>query len=895
MSFFKNETQRFGSFFNRVKIWIAYYAVVTNTNSSVSGTKTAMATSSIAAVTVNTLTNAAAPAINMQPTGATVNEGDSSPALSVAASVSDGGALSYQWYSNAANSTNGGTPILGATSASYAAPTTPVGTTYYYAVVTNTNSSVSGTKTAMATSSIAAVTVNIAPTYAIAPIADQTLAALTQGYAPGTQETKTIDVTNTGTSDLSNLQATVSGTHASDFVITQPSATLMNGATTSSFTVKAKDGLTAGTYTATLTLSATHMTDVTFTVTQTVNLPDALPNPQNLVATGGDREVTLNWNTVTGATYYNIYMATDPSQLSNASVVTVTSATYHVQNLLNGTTYFFTVKAGNSGGLSGESNQAEAAPATVPAAPTNVSAVAGNGEATVTFTAPTDNGGKPITGYEVTASSGKVVVTGVASPIVITGLTNGTSYTFTVKAINGVGKSVPSADSNAIIPQTSTSGSRDPIDTPSVPSTPTIPEKTNTDADILVNGKVENAGTVTRTERNGQTVTTVFVDQKKLEDKFAAEGQNAVVAILVNNKSDVAVGSLNGQMVKNMEDKQAVLEIKTDRATYTIPAQQININAISEQVGKSVALQDIQVQIEISEPAADMVKVIENAAAKGTFTLVAPPLNFTVKGTYGDKTIEVSKFNAYVKRTIAVPDGVDPGKITTGIVVETDGTVRHVPTKIVVIGGKYYAQINSLTNSTYSLVWHPLEFGDVANHWAKQAVGDMGSRMVIDGTGNGMFSPDRDITRAEFAAIMVRGLGLKAENGATPFSDVKSTDWYSSVVNTAYAYQLISGFEDGSFRPMDKITREQAMVVLSKAMAITRLKDDLSVQSADAILRPYGDTAAVSAWALGSVADSVQAGIVSGRSGNELAPKDYITRAEIATIIRGLLQKSGLI
>ncbi|MBV6716289.1 S-layer homology domain-containing protein [Paenibacillus chitinolyticus] len=815
--------------------------------------------------------------------------------MSVAASVSDGGTLTYQWYSNATNSTSGGTAIVGATSASYAAPTTPVGTTYYYVIVTNTNNSVSSTKTATATSSIAAVTVNIAPTYAIAPITNQTLTALTQGYAPGTQETKTIHVTNTGTSDISNLSATVSGNHASDFVITQPSATLINGAAPTSFTVKAKDGLPAGTYTATLTLSATHMTDVTFTVTQTVNLPNALANPQNLVATGGDREVTLNWDTVTGATYYNIYIATDSSQFSNASVVTVTSSTYHVQNLLNGTTYFFTVKAGNSGGMSGESNQANATPATVPAAPTNVSAVAGNGEATVTFTAPTDNGGSAITGYEVTASSGNVVVTGAASPIVITGLRNGTSYTFTVKAINGVGKSVPSAKTNAVIPQTPSSGSTDPIDTPSAPGIPTTPEKTNTDVDILVNGKVENAGTVTRTQRNGQTLTTVFVDQKKLEDKLAAEGQNAVVAILVNHKSDVVVGSLNGQMVKNMEDKQAVLEIKTDRATYTIPAQQININTLSEQVGKSVALQDIQVQIEIAAPTTDTVKVIENAAAKGTLTLVAPPLNFTVKGTYGDKTIEVSKFNAYVKRTIAIPDGVDPGKITTGIVVETDGTVRHVPTKIVVIGGKYYAQINSLTNSTYSLVWHPLEFRDVANHWAKQAVDDMGSRMVIDGTGNGMFSPDRDITRAEFAAVIVRGLGLKPENGATPFSDVKSTDWYSSVVNTAYAYDLISGFEDGTFRPMDRITREQAMVVLSKAMTITRLKAERSVQSTDVILRPYGDTAAVSAWALSSVADNVQAGIVSGRSGNELAPKDYITRAEVSKIIQGLLQKSGLI
>ncbi|WP_211751817.1 hypothetical protein, partial [Paenibacillus sp. HGF7] len=76
--------------------------------------------------TIAALTNAATPGIATQPTGATVNEGDSSPTLSAAASASDGGTLTYQWYSNAANSTNGGTAIVGATSASYAAPTTQV-------------------------------------------------------------------------------------------------------------------------------------------------------------------------------------------------------------------------------------------------------------------------------------------------------------------------------------------------------------------------------------------------------------------------------------------------------------------------------------------------------------------------------------------------------------------------------------------------------------------------------------------------------------------------------------------------------------------------------------------------------------------------------------------------
>ncbi len=737
----------------------------------------------------------------------------------------------------------------------------------------------------------AVITVTEAPVYSIAAIGNQTLTALAQGYVSGTQDSKSITILNTGNVDLNNLSVMVSGTNANDFMMTELDANSLTSGASTSFNIHARDGLAAGTYTATVTVAADQMTPVTFTVTQSVNLPNAPANPQNLVAVGADRQVNLNWNTVTGATYYNIYIAKASGQYNESEAVTVTSATYSVQNLINGTTYYFTVKAGNAGGLSAMSNEASATPAKVPQAPTNVTAVAGDGRATVTFTPPTDDGGNPITGYEVTAAPGNVVVYGSSSPIVVTGLSNGTSYTFTVKAITEAGKSSSSVESNSVVPKSSSSGE---TGTSSPPASAT-PGTTNKGVDILVNGKVENAGTAATSKRNDQSVTTILVDQKKLEDKLAAEGQGAVVTIPVSMKSDVVIGELNGQMVKSMENKQAVVAIKTDQATYTIPAQQIQIGDIADKLGKSVALQDIKVQIEIASPTADTLKVVENASSKGTFTIMVPPLDFTIRAIYGNTSVEVSKFNAYVERTIAIPAGVDPNKITTGVVVDPDGTVRHVPTKITVIDGQYFAQINSLTNSTYSVVWHPLEFLDVANHWAKAAVNDMGSRMVIDGTGGGKFSPDRAITRAEFAAIIVRGLGLKPETDSTAFSDVKATEWYSSAIHTAHAYGLIDGYNDGTFRPNDKITREQAMAILAKAMKLTGLQAKLLAQSAEEALQTFGDAAAIAAWAKNGVADAVQAGIVSGRSADTLAPKGFMTRAEVAATMQRLLQRSGLI
>lgn len=88
----------------------------------------------------------------------------------------------------------------------------------------------------------------------------------------------------------------------------------------------------------------------------------------------------------------------------------------------------------------------------VPGAPTGVSATAGNAQATVSFTAPTNDGGATITNYRVTSSPSGITATGSTSPIIITGLTNGTSYTFTVAAQNSAGYGPESSASNSVTP-----------------------------------------------------------------------------------------------------------------------------------------------------------------------------------------------------------------------------------------------------------------------------------------------------------------------------------------------------------------------------------------------------------------------------------------------------------
>lgn len=616
----------------------------------------------------------------------------------------------------------------------------------------------------------------------------------------------------------------------------------------------------------------------------------------------GDARVTLTWSPVAGSTGYKLFMRTASSDYG-AELMTVTGSVYsqEVTGLTNGMTYSFVVKATNNGVDSAASNEVSTTPRTVPSAPTDVTVTAGDRQATVRFEAPVSDGGSPITKYIVTASPGNITAEGAGSPIAVTGLTNGMTYTFTVQAVNAIGPGAASAASNPVTPSAPASEEPTlppPTGNPNPPAgspTPASPANEQTGVEVLVNGKVERAGTSKTTVEAGRTYVTVTVDPAKLEQKLAEVGERAVITIPVQLQAEVVAGELSGQSVKSMERNQAIVEIKTEKATYTLPAEQIGIDSVAQLFGGNVKLEEIKVRIEIAEPADDPSAVLQSLGTNDAFAIVVPPLEFMVKATYGDKTVEVSRFSAYVERTIAIPEGVNPDKITTGVVVKADGTVRHVPTRIVTIDGKYYAKINSLTNSIYTVVWHPLAFQDVIGHWAEEAVNDMGSRMVIDGVGGESFAPDQPITRAEFAAIMVRGLGLALEDGTAPFADIKSGDWYAEAVRTAYEYGLLEGYEDGTFRPMERITREQAMVIIAKAMTLTGLTANVPPADAEKTLASFADAADVSEWARSGVAAGLKAGIVSGRDHDRIAPGDSISRAEVAALVRRLLQKSGLI
>jgi titin len=265
----------------------------------------------------------------------------------------------------------------------------------------------------------------------------------------------------------------------------------------STTTTQTVTGLTNGTaYTFTVAATNASGTGTDSTASSAVT-PRTVPGaPTGVNGTPGNTTVDLTWTAPAsnGGSAITGYTVT-PSIGATAQTPVVfnsTATTQTITGLTNGTAYTFKVKATNAAGSSADSAASApitpAAPLTAPGAPTAVSGIPGNTTVDLSWTAPASNGGSAITGYTVTPSIGAtaqtpVVFNSTATAQTITGLTNGTAYTFKVKATNGVGPGADSAASSAITPRT-------------VPGAPTSVTGTpgNTTVDLTWTAPASNGG-----------------------------------------------------------------------------------------------------------------------------------------------------------------------------------------------------------------------------------------------------------------------------------------------------------------------------------------------------------------------------------------------------------------
>ncbi|GAA0843116.1 hypothetical protein GCM10008915_43480 [Bifidobacterium pullorum subsp. gallinarum] len=189
--------------------------------------------------------------------------------------------------------------------------------------------------------------------------------------------------------------------------------------------------------------------------------------------------------------------------------------------------------------------------------------------------------------------------------------------------------------------------------------------------------------------------------------------------------------------------------------------------------------------------------------------------------------------------------------------------------------------------SAYGLLDYEKTFADVpSSFWAAKVIGDLAAKQLIQGISTERFAPAQQVTRAEFAAMLVRLLDLQAERSA-PFADVASGKWYAEAVAAASESGIVNGLGQDRFAPEAPIKRQEmaAMLVRAYAYAMKQQQENLGASSG------FTDIAESPDWVQEAVETAYALGFIQGRTPSRFAPEGLTTRAESAQVIYNLLNK----
>ncbi len=361
---------------------------------------------------------------------------------------------------------------------------------------------------------------------------------------------------------------------------------------------------------------------------------------------------------------------------------------------------------------------------------------------------------------------------------------------------------------------------------------------------------------------------TAIVDIGKLDIMKLRSGNEPVITLDITDKvkeDEKVEMNVSQSVLKQLMTNQLGLNLVTGKGNVMLPAEVI----------KSLTGEDkspITIIIAQSNK-----QVIDNDRVSAYI------LDFSINA--GDRP--VTEFESKVIVTIPL----DKSKVRNAkriiVCVFDENTGSWIP-----VGGVADATNGSVTFgtrhfSTYAAFETIKHFDDVTSSWAKEKVELLASRRLIEGKSNNFFAPDDSITRAEFAAMIVRSLYTELSKSKGTFEDVPDDAWFTASVETAYEKGLVSGNGPAKFDPNSQISREQLATIAYRLYQYKAGTDGIDKTSTI-----FKDKQDISSYAVEAVNFVANTKIMIG-SGDKFEPGRGATRQETAVVLYRLLSYMG--
>lgn len=382
-------------------------------------------------------------------------------------------------------------------------------------------------------------------------------------------------------------------------------------------------------------------------------------------------------------------------------------------------------------------------------------------------------------------------------------------------------------------------------------------------------------GTITLVDEDDKKQAKIDVDEDILKDILKNQaGTSAVIDVKTGENVDVVEVEMEADIISTANENSKSLVVETDRVSFKIEPGTLDIGSSNDKISLSATkLSYDEIKDELPKTEGESVSLVYD-------------FNLSI----GEK--KITSFNKPMTITIDIDTSKIEDKDKVGVYYfnETDNQWEYLGGKVDEDGTITFTVHHF---SAYTAMEYNKTFEDIVDHWAKEDIEKMASRHIAKGITEDKFAPKESITRAEFAALLIRALEIKENPDSVDFKDIAEDAWYKEVVSKAYGAGIVSGTEDNKFEPNNTITREQMATMIMRAYqhaSGTRLGDIITTME----IR-FNDEAAASNWARRNIILSNAKGFMRGFPDGSFRPKANATRAQAIFVIKKLLVELDVI
>lgn len=399
-----------------------------------------------------------------------------------------------------------------------------------------------------------------------------------------------------------------------------------------------------------------------------------------------------------------------------------------------------------------------------------------------------------------------------------------------------------------------------------------------------VNGKLANVGAGSIELKDGDNLVWKYTldykeDEAKIDDKNTSTGNNT------NNPSNESKESLTSVLNKDRKaiEKQIDLYLKENYKPIDDSLKKTSKIIELKKDGEIILSKDFMSVVREKEIdkiglESNNCKIYLDVDSLKTDRDIKVNLDnkdkISLNIMYGNEKIEsLSKF---VKLELAVKDFKNPSGL------------RIKDEKGNILAGLYDSKNKTFVFRTRTLGEYRLEeknisFKDIKNHWSRKDVESLASKGIVKGISEDLFEANRDITRAEFVALINRIMDFEKVDMDLSFTDVSEKDWFKEDIATVSSLGIVKGRGDSTFDPNGKISRQEMSTIVG------RILDMEGYKKVDILeLDRYKDRNKISVWAEEGLASLSKFEIIKGDKNGNVNPRDNATRGEATAILSRL-------